>query len=124
MGRKLPKPSANKSVQSLSRNGLPFRISIETELANGYEIKDMTKENANDLHRFVTETVYKKLTVLEVDRLYLRKEGMSDAPPTLYKDKELLHYGKARTTFRLFGYYNQDGYFVLCRIDGGHQTHK
>lgn len=103
---------------------LPFRIVFETRLQNGYELKDMTRSQIREFHRFVAETIYKGLSISKVDQLFLRKQGLSDAPPEYYKGKELLHYGKDRHPFRLFGYYNQDGYFVVCRIDGGHKTHK
>ena len=126
MTRKFPRAEASSSHPvRLPKEVQHFRLTIAVELENGYEIKDMTPEHVKELHRFVQDTVYKGLTISEVDKLYLRKEGLSDAPPVKYKGKiELLHYGKARNTFRIYGYYNADNYFVVCRIDGGHQTHK
>lgn len=124
MKRKLP---TNKSLPvpvKLNRKELPFRIAIETKLENGFEFKDMNPENIKALQDFLDSTVYKQLTISEVDKLYLRKRGMSDAPSIFYGEEPLLHYGKDRTPFRLFGYYNSESYFVICRIDGGHKTHK
>ena len=109
----------------LPREKQPFRIAFAVELENGYEVKDMTQAHLKEFHRFLCDTVYKGLTISEVDKLYLRKEGLSNAPPLKYKgDVELQHYGKARNPFRIYGYYNAENYFVVCRIDGGHQTHK
>ena len=125
MTRKLPRVSASEDKTSrLPRHKQIFRIAIETKLDNGYEFKDMTQAHVKELHRFISDTVYKGLTILEVDKQYLRKEGLSDAPPVKYKgDIELIHYGKDRNAFRIYGYYNADNYFVICRIDGAHQTH-
>ncbi len=103
---------------------LPFRMVFEVKLENGYELKDMTQKHTLEFHRFLNDTVYKGLTISEVDKLYLRKEGLSNAPVILSNGKELIHYGKDRKPFRIFGYYNADGYFVICRIDGAHQTHE
>ena len=99
-----------------------FKLSFEEKLDNGYELKDLKHNQPEEFHRFVAETVYKGLTISKVDELFLRKSG--DAPRIKRGDNDLLHYGKAGNPFRLFGYYNTDGYFVVCRIDAGHNTHK
>lgn len=123
--KKLPPPNPQTGVTIYPLKGCPFRIAIAVELENGYELKDMTLEHVKEFHRFIQDTVYKGLTISEVDKLYLRKQGLGNAPPIKYKnDIELLHYGKARKAFRIYGYYNADNYFVVCRIDGGHNTHK
>ena len=82
----------------------------------------MMQEHLKEFHRFLSDTVYKGLTISEVDKLYLRKAGLSNVPVIMSQGRELLHYGKARNPFRIFGYYNSDGYFVICRIDGSHKT--
>ena len=126
MKTKLPRTKTiEREGSRLPRHRQIFRVALEVKLDNGYEIKDMTQEHVKELHRFISDTVYKGLTILEVDELYLRKEGLSDAPALKYKgDIELVHYGKARNAFRIYGYYNADNYFVICRIDGSHQTHR
>lgn len=103
---------------------LPFRIAFEVKLDNGFELKDMTREHVQEFHRFLQDTVYKGLTISEVDRLFLRKSGLSKAPVVISNGRELIHYGKDRNSFRIFGYYNSDSYFVICRIDGAHKTHQ
>ena len=99
-----------------------FKLVFSDKLDNGYELKDMTREYIQCFHRFLSDTVYKGLTITEVDKLYLRKAGLSKAPVIVSNGHELVHYGKDRTPFRIFGYYNLDGYFVICRIDGKHAT--
>ena len=102
----------------------PFRIVFEVKLDNGFELKDMTKDHIKEFHRFLQDTVYKNLTISDVDKLYLRKSGLSNAPAIVSNGRELIHYGKDRNPFRIFGYYNSNSYFVICRIDGSHNTHK
>lgn len=122
---KLSNANGSEVISALTKKELPFRISFETSLDNGYELKDMRLSHIKEFHRFVTETIYKKLTISQVDKLYLRKRGLSSKiPKTLHENIELIHYGKSNNPFRLFGYYNQDAYFVVCRIDGGHDTHQ
>ena len=117
------KQKSEETVPKLRTKALKFRICFDVALTNGYELKDMEQRHIAELHRFLCDTVYKGLTVSQVDKLYLRKQG-ADAPPVMYGDQELIHYGKDRNPFRLFGYYNSDGYFSVCRIDGNHQTNK
>lgn len=114
----------SKGVKLPSLKDKPFKIAFEEKLSSGYEIKDMSKEHLKSLHTFISETIYRKLTISDVDKLFLRKEGLSNAPTIKYGAHELSHYGKDRNPFRLFGYYNDDGYFVVIRIDGEHKTHR
>ena len=108
----------------IARTHLFFKIAFEVKLDNGFELKDMREKHIQDFHRFLSDTVYKGLTISQVDKLFLRKQGLSNAPSIISNGKELLHYGKAANPFRIFGYYNSDGYFVICRIDGAHETNK
>lgn len=124
MARKLEQHKSDQTAPRLEKNSIPFRIVISTRLDNGYEFKDMKQSHIAEFHRFVAETVYKNLTISDVDKQFLRKEGLSNAPKITYGDIVLYHYGKDGNPFRIFGYYNRDGYFVLCRIDGNHQTNR
>ena len=129
MGKKLPKvqtnPQSDKLLKStLQREEVLFKIAFSERLDNNYEVKDMRFADITEFHKFLSDTVYKGLTISEVDKLFLRKQGLGDAPAIVSDGKELLHYGKDMNPFRLFGYYNKDGYFVVCRIDGRHKTHK
>ncbi len=123
MAKRLVKNEDISDGSKLRVQQMPFRICFDHCLDNGYEIGNMTQQHITELHRFLKETVYKGLTVSQVDGQYLRKQGLS-APSIKYGDYTLIHYGKDRNSFRLFGYYNDDGYFAICRIDGNHQTNK
>ncbi|MBR1628235.1 MAG: hypothetical protein IJ679_03070 [Lachnospiraceae bacterium] len=123
---------AGRLTKRVSHAGLPkirnqerkFLISIEDKLDNGFEFKDADQADIKELHRFIAETVYKGLTITEVDKLYLRKRGLGKSMQMNRDGKEIIHYGKPRSKFRLFGYYNEKTYFVICRIDGKHKTHE
>ena len=39
-------------------------------------------------------------------------------------EREVVHYGKDRNPFRVHGYFNNDGYFVIYKIDPSHNVHK
>lgn len=123
MARKLQKNLETGGAARLRVQELLFRVCIDSPLDNGCELKDLSREQLKELHRFISDTVYKKLTVSQVDAEYLRKQGLS-APPLKRGSIDLVHYGKDRTAFRIFGYYNADGYFSICRIDGSHKTNK
>lgn len=124
MPRKIQKHVAVQKGSKLQKNVQLFKIAIEVKLDNGFELKDMTQEHIKQFHRFICETVYKKLSVSEVDKLFLHKKGLSNATQIKYGNIDLVHYGKDRNPFRIFGYYNTDGYFVICRIDGAHKTNE
>ena len=86
---------SKKNGSKLTKTQLPFKIAFEVKLDNGYELKDMTQAHIKEFHRFISDTVYKGLTISQVDKLYLRKGGLSDAPVVMSHNEELLHYGKA-----------------------------
>lgn len=125
MGRTLDNKTGKADPPELERaKDSPFVMAFKVPLMNGYEIKDMRERDKKELQRFLEDTVYKGLTISQVDKLYLRKQGLADAPPVKYKDMELYHYGKDNNPFRVFGYYDQNKYFIICRIDGKHNTHR
>lgn len=105
---------------------LPFKISIEHSLDNKYGLKDMKNNGVKKLHDFIEVTVGRNLTISEVEALYLRKRGLSkDLIRQVVNGgkRDILHFGKDRQPFRIFGYYNSQ-YFVLTRIDCAHDTNK
>lgn len=120
MGKRLQNTSPEKG-QRLQRNDERFRIAIEEKLGNGFEIKDMDRNDVVSFHRFISETVDKGMTISQVDQRYLRKK---DSNLNEEDGKNIIHYGHDGSSFRIFGYYNDIGYFVLTRIDGKHKTHK
>ncbi|MEW4353817.1 MAG6450 family protein [Streptococcus pneumoniae] len=98
-----------------------FKISICEQLDNGYSFKNLTKESLKNLHTFIDETVGKNLTISKTEKLYLRTKG--EVKQTI-AGREVIHFGKDMKAFRIFGYYNNDGYFNITRIDFKHNTNK
>lgn len=87
----------------------------------------MDRESLKTLDNFISQTTAKNLTVTEVDALFLRTQGNGSNYEEVEIDgisRQIYHYGKDRTPFRLFGYFNEDGYFVLHKIDAKHKSHK
>lgn len=104
---------------------MPFRIAIDDSLENRYCFKDLKGEGIKSFHSFIEETVGKDLSIGTVDDLFLRTKGPVKEKMTVHgSERDVIHYGKDRKPFRVFGYYNQYGYFVLTRIDPKHKTHR
>ena len=65
------------------------------------------------------------MTISQVESEFLRTKGkVSEREIIAGVEREIFHLGKNRNKFRIFGYYNEDGYFVIHRIDPKHQYHK
>lgn len=138
MGKKLTKLKAvnsqpNKLTNQTSAERQPnkltsdknikkeFKISICEQLDNGYCFKNLKSEALRNLHSFIDETVGKKLTISETEGLFLRTKGQVVQK---INGRDLIHFGKDRKPFRIFGYYNSEGYFNITRIDPNHNTNK
>lgn len=103
----------------------PFKVAIDYSLDNKFCFKDLKPLGIKSFHNFIESTVGEGLTISEVDDLYLRKKGKPTDKTKVHGEvRDVMHYGKDRKKFRVFGYYNQSGYFVLSRIDQNHDTHK
>lgn len=125
MAKKLTKVIPNNQKGSiLSKKDLKFRVAIESQLDNGYCFKSLKPDDVKKFHDFIDFTVNANLTITQIDKLYLRKEGPKASIKIKDVEYELIHYGKDRTPFRIFGYYNTDAYFVLTKIDPHHNVHK
>ncbi|EML6546728.1 MAG6450 family protein [Staphylococcus aureus] len=99
-----------------------FKIALGTELENNFCFKTKKPKKVTDgLHKFLEYTVYKDLSITEVDKLYLRTKG-----PIKEKRSqlEILHYGFDHSQFRLFGFYDNNAYFNIIKIDTDHKTHR
>ena len=127
MGKILTERSPTK-VEKGSRLNIDeakFKIALECKLHNNYCFKKLKQSEIKGFHIFLEETVYKNLTITQVDKLYLRTKG--DVLEEVEIDGEkrtIVHYGKDRKPFMVFGYYNYEGYFVIYRIDPKHNVHK
>lgn len=123
----MPKLTKSKNVVSDTGSPLvyvknsPFKIAICEQLDNNFCFKDLKNSDIKHLHKFIDETIGKNLTISKVDKLYLRTKGQIQQE---ISGREVIHYGKNNQPFRIFGYYNSDGYFNITRIDPKHKTHK
>ena len=101
MPKILQKSTSNLKGTRLFKEEIKFKISFEVKLDNHYEIKDMKLNHIQEFHRFLLDTVYKGLTISQVDNLFLRKQG--DAPAIKSNNnKDLMHYGKKRKSIQNF----------------------
>lgn len=105
---------------------LPFKMSIEHGLDNKYQFKDMNPKGIKELHRFIDETIAKGLSISQVESMFLRTRGLAKSLVTQEINgvkRDVVHFGKDRQPFRIFGYYNSQ-HFVITRIDCNHATNK
>ncbi|MBN2959205.1 MAG: hypothetical protein JTJ17_06050 [Streptococcus gordonii] len=114
-------PSKQGTRLTNSKNETPFKLAICEQLDNKFCFKNLTSEDIKSLHRFIDDTVGKSLTISKVDNLFLRTKGTVTQN---INGRDVVHYGKNNNPFRIFGYYNQDGYFNITRIDPKHKTNK
>lgn len=103
-----------------------FKIALGTELDNRFCFKSKKPGKITDgLHKFLLNTVYKDLSITQVDQLYLRTKGpVKEKMKTSNSQLEILHYGFNNSQFRIFGFYDNNGYFNITKIDIDHKTHK
>lgn len=102
-----------------------FKIGICGSLENDYCFKKLKQNNIKSFHGFIESTVGKNLTITQVDNLYLRTKGKVTEKMSIHgSERSIIHYGQNRKSFRIFGYYNSDAYFIITRIDPNHKTHK
>ncbi|MRF37115.1 hypothetical protein GIJ44_20730 [Staphylococcus sp. KY49P] len=102
-----------------------FKIALGTELENKYCFKSKKPKKVTDgLHKFLENTVYKNLSITQVDQLYLRTKGpVKEKFKTANSQLEILHYGFKNSQFRIFGFYDNNAYFNITKIDTDHKSH-
>lgn len=100
-----------------------FKIAIDHKLDRRYSFKKLGSSGLKQFSNFLTETVGKELTITKVDNLFLRNRGPKAIERVKDQEREIVHYGKDRKAFRVFGYYEND-YFVIHRIDPKHQINR
>lgn len=112
---------AGVKLTSNRNSSRKFAITIDHALQNNYRFKDMKSGDIKRFSEFLTETVGKGCTISQVDHLFLRTKGNPGRKEQVNgTEVKMVHYGKNRAPFRVFGYYNEDGYFVVHRIDPHH----
>ncbi|MFC6402322.1 MAG6450 family protein [Mammaliicoccus sciuri] len=104
-----------------------FKIAFGTELENKFCFDTNKPKKVTDgLHKFLKETVYKDLSISMVDQKYLRTRGNPKEKVKYGTNSqlEIQHYGFDKNPFRIFGFYDDKGYFNVTRLDIDHKTHK
>ncbi|GAB6199749.1 MULTISPECIES: MAG6450 family protein [Lactiplantibacillus] len=118
--------STQENVQPLtdfSNRSVKFKLAISEKLDNKFMFKDLKPNECKRLWKFISSTVNCGLSITEVNELWLRKKG-PNGPKNIEtfngKERKMYHLGKDRKSFRIHGYYNEDDYFVICRVDPNH----
>ena len=127
MGRKLTDKTTHDEPPAvrLTKPKVSFKIALESKIDKGYCFSKLKEKHLKDFQNFLDQTVYKNLTISEVDKLFLRTKGKVKSVQKICGVKrDVVHYGKDKKPFRIHGYYNDDGYFVIYKIDPSHSVHK
>lgn len=107
------------------RRSAYFKICLETRLDSKYNFSKMNQSGLKELDNFICETVDKNLTITEVENLFLRtKSNPFEKEIIDGKEQKIIHFGKDRKAFRIFGFYNEDDEFVIYQLDPKHKKHK
>ena len=117
--------TANNTAQSgalplTNRNTVPFYLSINHQLDNNYDFKHkkLSKGKLSELHTFIDKAVGKPIS--DVEKLYKRPTDTNDKYGA--SKKQIIHF-RVSKGFRIHGFYNNHGYFELCRLDPDHEVH-
>lgn len=122
MPKNLTNPAKISRATRLDKPKLPFKIAIDDCLENGYSFGKIKRQGLKDFDKFIKETIGKNLTISQVDESFLRIKGPVKSKEKIHGiEREVVHYGKDRKPFRMHGYYNENGYFVLTHIDPEHK---
>lgn len=102
-----------------------FEMVISSDLHAEYDFSQLKESELKEFHRFIKDTINKRLSITEVDTLFLRRKGPVKERECINGiSRDIIHYGKGNKPFRIYGYYNEDGYFVIYQIDAKHKKHK
>lgn len=125
-GRKLTdKNTSFQKGERLVKAKRTFKMAISVVLDSDYCFKKMKREDLLKLDYFIKETVGKNLTISEVDSMFLRTKGQVKSKERVKGIlRDIVHYGKDESPFRIHGFYNDEGYFVIYQIDANHAKHK
>lgn len=121
----LREPYTKNGGERLDRRTSIFKIALENYLHGQFNFSKLDAESRKAFQEFLDKTVYKQLDISTVDKLYLRMKGTVREKATIKGvNRDIVHYGFDRSTFRLHGYYNELNYFVIYKIDPKHKVHK
>lgn len=114
-----------KKGTRLDKRQVTFKIALENDLHNDYSFRQLKGDSIKNFQRFLDETVYKGLTITQVDSLYLRTKGpVKESCEINGEKRDIVHYGKDRNPLRVHGYFNEKNYFVIYKIDPKHNVHR
>lgn len=118
-----PKPT---QLTSDSRSNVLFKYCIASALPKHFCFSALKKGDGFRLmDKFLGDTVDKNLTISQMETLYLRTKGVVKTKEIINGiERDVMHFGRDNTTFRIHGYYNEDSYFVITKIDPNHKVHK
>lgn len=106
------------------KNKQSFKFAMTGSLDNNFCFKKLNKEQLLNFHRFIDEILSNKMTISQVDKMFLRSRGPVEKREVYGKIRTIQHYGKDMAPFRIHGYFNTESYFVIYQIDPGHKKHK
>ncbi len=104
-----------------------FKFAIVNKLDNGYDFKSLDLDGLKKFNNFVNDILEKKMTISQVEKTYMRKRFKPLVKRHIKEqdmDVKEIHLGKDQQKFRLFGYFNENNYFVLTKIDSKHDFNK
>nr|DAX92868.1 MAG TPA: hypothetical protein [Caudoviricetes sp.] len=125
MSKKLINVKKDNSIRNvkLAKSSVKFKILLNKQLENNFGFDKLHCSNGNrEFHNFLNDTLNKGLSISEVDERFRRTRGKPESIVVEGQERELIHYGKDRKAFRIFGYYDNE-YFILTKIDTNHKTH-
>lgn len=108
-----------------TRNDGLFRVAFAGEATEkGYRFEDCSQEDWHRLGKWLNDWVGKKIQALasyKDGRGTDRKQKSLDPYSDKLKTEQHYSFGGGR---RVHGYYNQQGYFTITKIDPDHKVHK
>lgn len=128
MAKKLSKNnnSGSKGSRLANSRSKPFRLSISSAISNKFNFSKLNRNSGyKKLQTFVDETIKKGLTISETENQFLRKRKKVVRIENINgNEQEIIHFGKDKDPFRIFGYYDENDYFAITAIDTNHKVHK
>lgn len=117
MGNKLTKIEKNpQETSALTDKSKTFYVLLGNELNSEYSFYKIESGHSKALFSFFSKTVGKVQQY--VDSTFKRPTDKNDR----HNNKQVEHY-RVNDKFRIHGYYNDKGYFVLLKIDPSHKVH-
>lgn len=115
------KSTKNHATKLTNRGERTFKFCLAHSLHSKYNFSKL-KSSGNELDSLLKDCCGK--TISQVEKLFLRTKGHGSKyyiEEIEGVEREVYHLGKDRKPFRVHGYYNEDAYFVICKIDTQHK---